>query len=347
MLWRSGVGEYHTYRIPAVVGVGDEGLLAICEGRRGGSGDAGDIDLLIRRSQDGGRTFGPSELLWSDAENTCGNPCPVYDSETGRLHLLVTHNLGVDRESRIIAGESQGTRTVWHLESPDGGRTWSEPREITPTTKRPDWTWYATGPGVGIQLGSGEWAGRLVVPCDHIEAGTRRYFSHVLISDDHGASWRLGGRTPEHDVNECQVAELSDGRLLLNMRNYDRSKRTRAVAWSEDGGETFSSRRFEPQLPEPICQASLLRHDSWSVDGRAVLLFSNPAREDARTSMTLRTSIDDGLTWSAGRLLHSGPSAYSCLVSLPNGDTGCLFEAGESGPYEEIRWVRCTQAELR
>lgn len=346
-LWRSGEGGYHTYRIPAVVAVGGEGVVAFCEGRKGGSGDAGDIDLLVRRSTDGGRTFGPSELLWSDGENTCGNPCPVFDAVTGDLHLLVTHNLGVDRESQIIAGESQGTRTVWHLKSTDGGVSWSEPREITSTTKRPDWTWYATGPGIGIQLGSGEWEGRLVVPCDHIEGGTQRYFSHVLISDDHGTSWRLGGRTPEHDLNECQIAELSDGRLLLNMRNYDRSRKARAVTWSEDGGESFASRRFDSQLPEPICQASLLRHGSWRVDGRAVLLFSNPASENSRTSMTLRHSTDDGRTWSAGRVLHAGPSAYSCLVSLPNGDIGCLYEAGRSSPYEEIRWARCPQSALR
>ncbi|MCA9080940.1 MAG: exo-alpha-sialidase, partial [Planctomycetaceae bacterium] len=100
----------------------------------------------------------------------------------------------------------------------------------------PDWTWYATGPGSGIQMEAGPHQGRLVIPCDHIQAQTKHYYSHVIYSDDHGASWRLGGSSPQHQVNECEVVELDDGRLLLNMRNYDRSHKARQVAFSNDGG---------------------------------------------------------------------------------------------------------------
>ncbi|MEM6931103.1 MAG: sialidase family protein, partial [Myxococcota bacterium] len=238
-VWASGEDGYHTYRIPAIVRSPSGDLLAFCEGRRGGRGDSGDIDLLLRRSTDDGGSWGESRVLWDDGDNVCGNPCPVVDEATGRIHLLATRNLGRDHEREIIDGTSEGTRTVWVLTSDDGGATWSEPREVTPSTKRADWTWYATGPGVGIRLTRGAHAGRLVVPCDHIEANTKLYRSHVLLSDDHGATWRIGGVAPREGLNECQVAERADGSLVLNMRNYDRRRETRAVTHSSDGGESW------------------------------------------------------------------------------------------------------------
>ena len=134
----------------------------------------------------------------------------------------------------------------------DDGHTWSPPRNITDTTKKAHWTWYATGPGAGIQLRSG----RLVIPCDHIEATSKKYFSHVIFSDDGGISWCLGGTTPQDQVNECEVVQLDDGRLLLNMRNYDRNQRTRAVSYSDDEGISWSDLVRKDELIEPICQAS-------------------------------------------------------------------------------------------
>ena len=329
----AGAEGYHTYRIPAIVRAEDGTLLAFAEGRRDGRGDSGDIDLVLRRSPDGGATWGPQRVLWSDGPNTCGNPCPVVDRTTGRIHLLMTRNLGCDHERMIIDQTSTGSRSVWVMTSDDHGAGWSAPREITASTKQPDWTWYATGPGNGIQLRRGEHAGRLVVPCDHIEAGTKRYFSHVILSDDGGATWRLGGRTPTDQVNECAVAELADGSLLLNMRNYDRRRRTRAQSRSRDGGLGWSAVVHEDTLPEPICQASLV-----AIDGGRRLVFSNPASSSSRTAMTVRTSDDGGREWSKGVRLHAGPAAYSSLVPLAPGSVGCLYECGEEDPYERIRF---------
>ena len=331
----SGEDGYHTYRIPAIIRAKDGSLLAFAEGRRGGQGDSGDIDLVLKRSTDGGVTWSAQRCLWDDGPNTCGNPCPVVDRSTGRIHLLMTRNLGSDHERMIIDQTSAESRSVWVMTTDDHGRTWSTPREITASTKQPNWTWYATGPGNGIQLQRGKHAGRLVVPCDHIEAGTKKYFSHVILSDDGGVTWRLGGRTPTDQVNECAVAELSDGRLLLNMRNYDRSQRTRAQSRSRDGGLSWSEVVHEDTLPEPICQASMI-----ALDGGRRLVFSNPASSSSRTAMTVRTSDDGGVTWSEGILLHAGPSAYSCLTELADGGIGCLYERGTSHPYESIRFER-------
>lgn len=336
----SGTDGYHTYRIPSLF-VTDKGtLLAFCEGRKAGRGDAGNIDLLLKRSRDGGKTWSPQQVVWDDGDNTCGNPCPVQDRETGTIWLLLTWNHGQDRESQIKKNTSRDTRRVFVAHSTDDGRTWSQPREITATTKRPEWRWYATGPGIGIQLQRGPHAGRLVVPCDHSVVSPddpTGYNSHVIYSDDHGHTWKLGG-VIRPAVNECQLVELTDGTLMINMRNYDRTQTSRAVATSNDGGATWSKVRHDPALVEPICQASFLRYTTAARHDRNRLLFSNPGhgRQGRRRDMTIRLSYDEGQTWPIQRLLWPGPAAYSCLGILPDGRMACLFEGGKQNPYERI-----------
>lgn len=335
----SGQGGYHTYRIPSLIATSRGTLLAFAEGRKAGAGDAGEIDLLLKRSADRGATWSPPQTVWNDGPNTCGNPCPVLDRATGTMWLLMTWNRGDDPEPRIIAQESRDTRRVFVTSSADDGVTWSAPRDITTEVKRTHWTWYATGPGTGIQIERGPHAGRLVIPCDHIEAGTRRYFSHVMFSDDHGRTWQLGGSTPQDQVNECEVAELTENRLLLNMRNYDPRQRTRQQAISDDGGATWTHQRHVPELVEPICQASLRRYSWPDTGGRSVLLFANPA-STKRERLTVRASFDEGQTWPVSRLLDARPAAYSCLAVLPDGWIGILYEAGEKSPYERLAFSR-------
>jgi sialidase-1 len=331
----SGEGGYHTYRIPAILRAANGDLLAFCEGRKGSGGDSGDIDLLLKRSNDSGKSWGGTQVVWNDGANTCGNPCPVLDETTGVIWLLLTHNLGSDHERDIVAGKSQGTRTVWITHSDDNGATWAAPLDITASTKDSSWSWYATGPGIGIQLKRGAHAGRLVIPCDHKASAENG--AHAIYSDDHGKTWRRGAPI-RPGVNECQVVELADerGTLLMNLRS-DAGRNVRAQATSVDGGETWSAPNDAPPLIEPVCQASILRHAS------GLLLFSNPAAK-TRTNLLVRSSADDGKSWNDIVVLAPGPAAYSCLVSLSSTEAGCLYERGDKRAYEKITFARFTVA---
>ena len=234
----AGEGGYHTYRIPSLIVTPKGTVLAFAEGRKGGAGDSGNIDLVLRRSTDGGVSWSSMQVLVDNGPNSASNPCPVVDRNTGTIWLLSTRNLGTDRESDIIAGTSQATPTVWVMTSQDEGATWSTPVEITSSVKAQDWTWYATGPGIGIQTRSG----RLVIPANHAEypGGTHR--SHLFYSDDGGRTWMLGG-SADPGTNESQVVELTDGRLMLNMRNHPpKPANFRMVATSTDGGRTLFER---------------------------------------------------------------------------------------------------------
>ncbi|MCC7425038.1 MAG: exo-alpha-sialidase [Planctomycetaceae bacterium] len=332
-LFQSGRDGYPRYRIPSLVVTPGGVVLAICEGRKGGRGLLGDIDLVVRASRDSGKTWSPLQVFADEGEHTLGNPCAVVDQMTKDVWVAFTRSKGSDTEEGIVAGTSDERTRVRVTKSSDGGATWSAPVDITATAKDPSWTWYGTGPGVGIQLKSG----RLVVPSYHVKEKASVYRSHMVYSDDHGRTWRRGDPVGEHS-SECHVAECGDGTLVLNARTTEGLDR-RTIARSTDGGETWSAAAKDENLYDPHCEACLFALPPLNNEPRWI--FTHPAGP-GRRNMTVRLSRDEGKSWPVARKLLDGDSQYSCLALLPDGSIGCLLDRWESGNYQ-LDFVRFTR----
>lgn len=349
IIFKKGDNGIHTYRIPALIQTKSGVILAFAEARKNSGSDTGDIDLVVRRSTDGGKTWGDIITVWDDGENVCGNPSPVIDEKTGRIILVTTWNNGKDPEKMIHAKTSIDTRRVFVLHSDDDGLTWSKAREITSQAKKPEWQWYATGPCHSIQLKKGPHKGRIVVPCDHSNFGEGN-FSHVIYSDDSGENWHIGGIIKYG--NESTITELSNGDLMLNMRCGNKEavrgddKPYRLVAISHDGGETFDDMYLDEGLEEPVCNASII---NYAPKGKLTkkILFSNPKHPSKRLDMSISMSKDNGKTWKTVKKLSEMPTAYSDLLVLPNGDVAIFYERGEKRPYDAMVFTIISKNEFK
>jgi sialidase-1 len=347
-VFTSGSEGYHTFRIPAIVRGTNGTLLAFAEGRKNSSNDTGDIDLVLKRSFDNGHTWEPLQVIGDDGPNTFGNPVPIVDTATGRVLLLTTHNAGKVSEAQVVSGTVRDRR-VFVQTSTDNGATWNAARDITPEVKRPDWRGYATGPGHGIELARGHHAGRLIAPCDHTTSVSTSWSAcgaHLIYSDDGGTSWRIGAQdSPGKGLinpNESTAVELIDGQIYMLARNQEgRLAGHRAFAYSRDGGATFAAPfAIEPDLGSPVVEACLLRISALDQGGDTNrILFSAPGDAFVRKQMTVRCSFDEARTWSPGKVIYEGPSAYSDLVKLPGGRVGLLYESGVTKPYERIAFA--------
>ncbi|GAA2458641.1 sialidase family protein [Streptomyces macrosporus] len=347
----SNTEGYRGFRVPAVVEVGGDGtaadpgvLVAFAEGRVDSLADDGDIDVVARRSLDGGCTWGPLRVVADAGRDTIGNPSPVVDPATGRIVLLSCRNVhGVMAHRRVFVQYSD-----------DDGVTFSAPREITGQVKPEHWNWYGTGPGHGLALRHGPRVGRLLVPANHSHrsaASAYRSGAHSLYSDDGGRTWHVGyvAQPADEDLRleENTFAELPDGRIYSNVRNQSpTSTATRVDAYAEPGGTALlTPYRPQPALVGPVVHGSLL----W-VEPRPpappFLLFAGPADPAGRRAMTLRVSHDLGRAWRDGPRLTERPAAYSDLVRLDHDTVGVLYETGGRSPYETIAFARVPVASL-
>lgn len=345
-----GMMRTPVFRIPSLLVLPKGLLLSFAEARPGWH-DSGNINLVMRRSKDNGATWGAGAVVveatmleGTGGSATCGNPTPVYDAETGTIWLFLCTNHAEDPEWTIHAREGKDTRRVWLTCSTDQGRRWAAPKDLSSSLKLPSWTWYATGPCCGVQLSSG----RMVVPANHaelvheprhpylVERKQSRMVAHAIVSDDHGASWRLGGSAAPH-TNECTVAALADGTVMLNARDWT-GRFERSVQSSSDGGATWGPRRHDASLIEPKpqgCQGSMLAVPRAGAKGGEVLFFCNPA-SDKREMLTVRRSDDGGATWTASFVLEEGASAYSSLQLLGDGRLGVLYERADRISFASI-----------
>ncbi|MEU9413450.1 sialidase family protein [Streptomyces sp. NPDC048281] len=343
--FRAGKEGYASFRIPAVVVSRAGTVLAFCEGRVNSAADYGHIDIVVKRSSDGGRTWGPLRVAASNGTDLAGNPAPVV-LDTGRILLVHVRSAASATEDAILRGQVSDAdgRRVWVQHSDDDGVTWSAPAEITKSVKKTGWRWYATTPGHAIQLRSG----RVVVAANHTlpptgtDTGTEGKYNsgHCLLSDDHGATWYLGYLDENTDgyinVNETTAAELPDGRVYFNTRNDSPSPGNRADAHSADGGRTLV-KPFRPQagLTAPVCQASVLQ-----LRDPDVLLYSGPGDPATRALMTLRASADGGITWRPAYPVDGLPAAYSDLARIDAATVGLLYETGDFSAYTTITFRR-------
>ena len=323
-------GTTHLYRIPALAVSKKGTLLAFAEARRDDASDHGNIDTVVKRSEDGGKTWSEEIIAADDGDNTMGNPCPVVDQDTGRIWLHLCWNAHKPPNGGYKPGFGKDSRRAFVTYSDDDGKTWAPVKEITKDVKKENFSWYATGPAAGIQLRRGKHKGRLIIPATHDahapKTGKMQH-GYVVYSDDHGKTWQAGAPT-EGGFNETTAVELDNGDVMLNSRLHGpatSSKNHRGVAISRDGGNTFYRQYFDKTLIEPRCQGALTRV-RWAKDGKpGVIAFSNPAYP-WRTHVMVRYSYDDGKSWPAGRMIYPHTSAYSAVTTLPDGRVAVMLE---------------------
>jgi sialidase-1 len=342
VVFENGQDGYKCYRIPAIVKAPNGDLLAFAEARRNDCGDFGDVDLVLKRSTDQGNSWGKLQMVVDFGDNQAGNPAPVYDLTDpafpkGRLFLF--YNTGTAHEADVRKGKA--VREVWYRTSTDYGTTWSDAVNITLQTSRPnapeanpaysfkeDWRSYANTPGHALQIQKGRYRGRLFVAANH-SAGppqehSRDYIAHAFYSDDHGKTFKISPNLDYPGGNEATAAETSDGSLLFNFRNQSGDAKYRLQGFTKDAGESWDEIRVMKDLPDPVCQGSIINFSPQK--RKPVLLFSNANSQTKRENLTVRSSTDDGQTWSAGRVIYAGPAAYSDLVIQQNGNIGVLYE---------------------
>lgn len=336
-----GVDAYDVYRIPALLvlrkgsqlGNGEvlaqDVIIAMAEARRDGALDTGAIDLVMKRSIDGGRTWTQQQLLCQykrkGERGKCGNPTPVFDRSTGQIFLA--YNL-----SGIPGGATQRTHSSWLMVSENGGNSWGAPIKVADDN-------LVFGPGHGIQKSRAPHAGRLLIPAYVTEHAI------VLYSDDHGDSWQRSAGL--NTGNETELAELSDGQVYLTTRHRARIGKPpepngRLFSISSDGGQTWPRTQTDTQLPTPVCQASVA-----GLGDAGGLLFSNPNHPKARVAMSIQYSADDGRQWTGKIPIYAGPAGYSALGVMSNGDAVLAYERGAMSYSERISFARVPAEDLQ
>ncbi|WP_079469185.1 sialidase family protein [Chitinophaga ginsengisegetis] len=347
----SGTDGYKTFRIPAIIALPDGDLLAFAEGRVNGMDDFGDIDMVMKRSKDKGKTWSPMQVVAGADNLQLSNPAPVVDLTDpaypqGRIFLF--YNTGTHREGDIIKGK--GIKHCYYITSADGGRTWAAPVDITLQVHRPkqpdidpafnfaeDWRYYANTPGHVMQFPEGIFKGRIFIAANHTAGkalpGARHYVAHGYYTDDHGKTFHLGNSINLPGSNESIAAPLSGNKLMMNSRNQAKDVKVRIVSVSSDGGATWDTTYFDHQLVDAVCQGSIL--NIGTSKGKNILAFCNAADSLERDNLTLRISFDDGRTWKKSYVIYKGDgskkagygyAAYSDIVQLARKKIGVLYE---------------------
>jgi len=304
-------GKACRYRIPALAISTGGTILAFAEARRVSGADIGNIDAVVRRSEDGGKTWGPEIVIWDDGERSVNNPSAVVDPKTGWIWLFM--------------GRWDGMTPSQHVAySDDDGKTWSKPQDMTRILRdqiKDGRSLVIPGPGAGIALTRSKYAGRLIIPMNHGAA----WGPSVVYSDDHGKTWRPGGAL-HANIGESKCAELGDGSVLIVGNPGPPETRRRLTVLGEGGTQNSTEMWHAEDLRHVGCQGAVQRH-SWPKDGGpGLILYSGPDSTVGRAHGALRGSYDEGKTWPWNLEYYQGPSGYSDVAVLADGRVAVLFE---------------------
>jgi sialidase-1 len=318
--------NYASMRIPALVITHKGTLLAFCEARIGTASDWADMDLALKRSTDGGKTWSPVQIIASSRNKSgpVGNPTPIIDKD-GKIHLLFQRDYAA----------------AFYTYSDDDGLNWKSPKEITDVFNgyKPQYNWnvVATGPGHGIQLKNGRLLAPFWMASATVVTPRRRHAPScvaTVYSDDGGNTWNRGEIVADSSAaisnpNESMAVQLEDGRVLMAIRNPGSIKR-RAFSISNDGSSNWSPVRFDSALFDPTCMASIAALPAKTKNEKPAIVFINPdsrhIEKHPRQNLTAKVSYDNGYTWPVQKVLNGGPSGYSDLAVAPDGTMYCLYE---------------------
>ena len=325
------------FRIPGLVTTNKGTLLGVYDVRYNSSVDLQEyVDVGLSRSTDGGKTWEKMRLPLSfgeygglpKAQNGVGDPSILVDTKTNTVWIVAawTHGMGNQRAwwSSHPGMDMNHTAQLMMVKSTDDGKTWSEPINITEQVKDPSWYFLLQGPGRGITMSDGT----LVFPTQFIDS-TRIPNAGIMYSKDQGKTWKMHNMA-RTNTTEAQVVEIEPGVLMLNMR--DNRGGSRAVSITKDLGKSWTEHASSRKaLNEPVCMASLLNVKALdNVLNKDILLFSNPNTVKGRDHITIKASLDKGLTWLPEHqlLLDEGPGwGYSCLTMIDKETIGILYES--------------------
>lgn len=329
------------YRIPGLIRSNKGTLLAVYDIRHHNANDLPeDIDIGCSRSFDGGKTWQPMQVIMNqqgkdETKEGVGDPSILVDRNTGRIWVaaLWAHN-GYSTGQSLPGLKPETSGQMLLVFSDDDGMTWSKPINITPlAAKGKNWRLLFQGPGAGIMMRNGT----LVFPAQYIDAD-RGWYSTIVWSQDHGKTWTVGtGARPA--TCEAQIVELNDGSLMINMRNF--KEKSRSVAITSDLGKTWTEHSSSLRtLPDPICQASLLKLRSVKDgDSEDLWAFANPHSTKNRIDMTVQFSKDEGKTWTKKILLNSNYGyGYSCMDLIDRNNLGILYETPGGLLFQRINF---------
>lgn len=346
-LTANGVGSPH-YRIPALTTSVKGTLLAAYDARPTLADLPGNLSIVLRRSTDGGATWKAQQVVRKDAApKGHGDPSLLVDRTTGRIFMFYASSVNQGFQGSGTGNDENDPDILQadYSYSDDDGLTWTH-RRITKQLKDPAWAGMFAASGEGIQLRHGPHKGRLLQQYA-IRINGANYAASAY-SDDHGATWKMGEPVgPGGDENK--TVELSDGRIMLN----NRSKPYRTIAYSTDGGVTYTPFKQDTQLTDPANNASIMRYNAEAPASHpqsSWLLFSNTDDASARRNLTVKMSCDNGRTWPIRKVVDPGSAAYSTLTKLPNGRVGLLYERGDYAHITyssfDLDWLGGTCADI-